>query len=42
MDSGERGMNPVVMTIINPWKKILAKPKIGPVSPSSQVLHTTD
>ena len=21
MDSGERGMNPVVITIINPWKK---------------------
>ena len=20
MDSGERGMNPVTMTIINPWK----------------------
>ena len=21
MDSGERGMNPVAMTIINPWKE---------------------
>ena len=27
MDSGERGMNPVTMTIINPWKEY--RPSLG-------------
>ena len=26
MDSGERGMNPVAMTIINPWKEYWPSP----------------
>ena len=30
MDNCERGMNPVAMTIINSWKKILAEPGIEP------------
>ena len=26
MDNGERGMNPVAMTIINPWKEYWPRP----------------
>ena len=41
-NSGERGMNPVAMTIINPCKKKLAEPGIEPATSCSQVLNATD
>ena len=36
MDSSERGMNPVAMTIIDTRKKVLAKPGIEPATPVSK------
>ena len=41
MDSGERGMNPFAMTIINP-RKTLTEPGIEPAISCSQVLYSTD
>ena len=41
-DSGERGMNPVAMTIINPWKEYWPGPGIEPATSCSQVLFATD
>ena len=40
MDSGERGMNPVAMTIISPRK--VAEPGIEPATSCSQVRNATD
>ena len=43
MDSGERGMNPVAMTIsLILGKKILAEPRIGPATSFTQVQYATD
>ena len=42
MDSGERGMNPVAMAIINPRKEILAELGIERATTCSQVLYTTN
>ena len=41
-DSGERGMNPVEMTIINPRKESLAEPGIEPATFCYQVCNSTD
>ena len=43
-DSGERGMSPGAMTIINhyAWERILAEPGIEPATPSSQVVCATE
>ena len=42
MDSGERGMNLVTMTIINPLKKYWPSLGIEPETSCVQVLHSTD
>ena len=42
MDSGERGMNPVAMTIINPWKEYWPSWRIKPATFYYQVLYATD
>ena len=43
MDSGDRGMNVVAMTIINPQnKKKMAEPGIKPATSCSQILYVTD
>ena len=42
IDSSERGMNPVAMTIINPRKEYLAKPGIEPAKSCSQVCTAND
>ena len=39
MNTGERLLNPVAMTIINPRKKILAGPEIEPMTSCSQALN---
>ena len=41
MDSSERGMNPIVMTIII-LGKILAELGMEPATSCSQVIYTTD
>ena len=41
-DSGERGMNPVAMTIINPREEYLPSPGIEPATSCSQVRNATD
>ena len=40
--SGERGMNPVTMIIINPRKEEIAEKGIEPVTSCFQVLHAND
>ena len=42
MDSSERGMIPVSMTIINPWKEYWPELGIEPATSCSQVHNTTD
>ena len=42
MDSGEKGMNPVTMTIINPQKEYWLSPGIVPVTSCSKVSDTTE
>ena len=42
MESGERGMIPVAMTIINPRKEILSELGIEPATLFSQFLCATD
>ena len=42
MDSDERGMNPVTMTIIKPWKIVWPSPGIDPATSCSKVLYATD
>ena len=41
MDSSERGMNPVAMIVINPWR-IPIMPMTNPVTSCSLILYTTD
>ena len=38
----DRGMDPVVMTIINPWERILAEPGIEPLTSCFQVRKATE
>ena len=42
MDNGERGMNPVAITIISPRKEYWPSPGIESATPYSQVLYSTD
>ena len=42
MDSHERGMNPVTMTIINPRKEYWLGQGIKPATSCSQVLYATN
>ena len=42
MESSERGINPVAMTIINPWKEYWASRGIEQATSCSQVLYATD
>ena len=42
MDRGEKGINPVAMTITNPRKKKLAEPGIEPATSCSHDLYATN
>ena len=42
VDKGERGMNPVEMTLINPRKEYLPSWRIKPATSCSQVLYAID
>ena len=41
-DSSEKGMNPVVMTIINPKKEYWQRQRFEPATSCSQVFYATD
>ena len=42
MESGERGMDPVAMTIINPRKDYWSNRRFEPATSCSQVFQATD
>ena len=42
MDSSERGMNTVTMTLINPWKEYWPSLGVKPATFCSQDLYTTN